>query len=131
MGGMSSMMKLIPGMGGAMKDMDVDDGEISKIEGIVHSMTTAERTDPDTIDASRRRRIARGAGRDVQDVAGLIKTFKRSREMMKMMAGGGGAGMMKQLLGGGGAGMMNAMASGGMRKQKQRSKRKRQPRKKR
>jgi signal recognition particle subunit SRP54 len=130
MGGMSSMLKLLPGMG-ALKEMDVDDSEISKIEGIVHSMTADERKDPDLIGSSRRRRIARGSGRDVQDVAGLIKTFKRSREMMKMMAGGGGAGMMKQLLGGGGAGMMNAMASGGMRKQKQRSKRKRQPRKKR
>ncbi|MHC5185238.1 MAG: signal recognition particle protein, partial [Planctomycetota bacterium] len=121
MGGMSSMMKL--------KDMDVDDGEISKIEGIVHSMTKAERTDPDTIDSSRRRRIARGAGRDVQDVAGLIKTFKRSREMMKMMAGGGGMGALKGMLGGGD--MMSAMAGGGMKKVKQRSKRKRQPRKKR
>ncbi|MEN8126798.1 MAG: signal recognition particle protein [Planctomycetota bacterium] len=131
MGGMSSMMKLLPGMG-AMKDMDVDDGEISKIEGIVHSMTKAERTDPDTIDSSRRRRIARGAGRDVQDVAGLIKTFKRSREMMKMMAGGGGMGALKNMLGGGGMGdMMSAMSGGGMRKVKQRSKRKRQPRKKR
>ena len=130
MGGMSSMLKLLPGMG-ALKEMDVDDSEISKIEGIVHSMTADERKDPDLIGSSRRRRIARGSGRDIQDVASLIKTFKRSREMMKMMAGGGGAGMMKQLLGGGGAGMMNAMASGGMRKQKQRSKRKRQPRKKR
>jgi signal recognition particle subunit SRP54 len=129
MGGMSSMMKLLPGMGGAMKDMDVDDGEISKIEGIVHSMTTAERTDPDLISSSRRRRIARGAGRDVQDVAGLIKTFKRSREMMKAMAGGGGMGALKGMLGGGD--MMSAMAGGGMRKVKQRSKRKRQPRKKR
>jgi len=131
MGGMSSMMKLLPGMG-AMKDMDVDDGEISKIEGIVHSMTLAERTDPDLISSSRRRRIARGAGRDVQDVAGLIKTFKRSREMMKMMAGGGGGmGALKKMFSGGGGDMMSAMASGGMRKVKQRSKRKRQPRKKR
>ncbi|MHC4855216.1 MAG: signal recognition particle protein [Planctomycetota bacterium] len=130
MGGMSSMMKLLPGMG-AMKDMDVDDGEISKIEGIVHSMTLAERTDPDLIGSSRRRRIARGAGRDVQDVAGLIKTFKRSREMMKMMAGGGGMGALKKMFSGGGGDMMSAMAGGGMRKVKQRSKRKRQPRKKR
>ncbi|MDH4202244.1 MAG: signal recognition particle protein [Phycisphaerae bacterium] len=132
MGGMSSMMKLLPGMG-AMKDMDIDDGEIGKIEGIVHSMTTAERTDPDLIGSSRRRRIARGAGRDVQDVAGLIKTFKRSREMMKMMAGGGSGGMgaLKKMFSGGGGDMMSAMAGGGMRKVKQRSKRKRQPRKKR
>ena len=132
MGGMSSMLKLLPDMG-AMKDMDVDDGEINKIEGIVHSMTTAERTDPDLLDSSRRRRIARGCGRDVQDVAGLVKTFKRSREMMRSMAGGSGGlgGGLKNLLSGGAGDMMSAMAGGGMRKQKQRSKRKRTPRKKR
>jgi signal recognition particle subunit SRP54 len=128
MGGMSSMLKLMPGMGG-LKDLDFDDREINKIEGIVHSMTEAERTDPDILDSSRRRRIARGCGRDVQDVAGLIKTFKRSREMMKAMAGGGGMGALKKMFGGGD--MMAAMAGGGMRKVKQRSKRKRQPRKKR
>ncbi len=129
MGGFSSMLKLLPGMG-ALKDMDFDDREINKIEGIVHSMTKAERTQPDIIDASRRRRIARGSGRDVQDVAGLIKTFKRSRDMMKMMAAGGGGGMggLKNMFSGGD--MMNAMAGGGMKKQKQRSKRKRTPRKK-
>jgi signal recognition particle subunit SRP54 len=127
MGGMSSMMKLIPGMG-SMGDMDVDDGEIDKMEGIVHSMTAKERTDPELIDAQRRRRIAKGCGRDVQDVASLIKTFKRSRDMMKMMAGGGGAGALKKLMGGGMGGMMDAMSGG--KKIKQRSKRKRQPRKK-
>jgi signal recognition particle subunit SRP54 len=131
MGGMSSMLKLLPGMG-ALKDMDFDDREINKIEGIVHSMTTAERTDPDILDSSRRRRIARGCGRDVQDVAGLVKTFKRSREMMRTMAGGGGMGMgaLKNMFSGGAGDMMSAMAGGGMRKVKQRSKRKRQPRKK-
>ncbi|MHC5082618.1 MAG: signal recognition particle protein [Planctomycetota bacterium] len=132
MGGFSSMLKLLPGMG-ALKDMDFDDREINKIEGMVHSMTQEERTNPDLIDASRRRRIARGAGKDAQDVAGLVKTFKRSRDMMKMMAGGGGGGMggLKNMFSGGGAGdMMSAMAGGGMKKQKQRSKRKRQPRKK-
>ena len=130
MGGMSSMLKLLPGMG-AMKDMDIDDGEINKIEGMVHSMTTAERTEPDLLDSSRRRRIARGCGREVQDVAGLVKTFKRSRDMMKAMAGGGGGlgGGLKNLLSGGAGDMMSAMNS--MKKVKQRSKRKRAPRKKR
>jgi signal recognition particle subunit SRP54 len=110
MGGMSSMLKMLPGMGG-MGQMDVDDGEISKIEGIVHSMTTQERTDPDIIDSSRRRRIARGCGRDVQEVAGLIKTFKRSREMMKALSGGG-IGAMKSLLSGK-MDIFSAMSSGG------------------
>jgi signal recognition particle subunit SRP54 len=110
MGGMSSMLKMLPGMGG-MGQMDIDDGEISKIEGIVHSMTTQERTDPDIIDSSRRRRIARGCGRDVQEVAGLIKTFKRSREMMKTLSGGG-LGAMKSLMSGK-MDIFSAMSSGG------------------
>lgn len=128
MGGIGSMMKLMPGMG-AMKDMDVDDGEIEKMEGIVHSMTRKERSNPELIDASRRRRIATGCGRDVQDVAGLIKTFKRSRDMMKAISGGGMGGL-KGLLSGK-MDLMGAMNSmGGGRKIKQRSKRKRAPRKK-
>jgi signal recognition particle subunit SRP54 len=110
MGGMSSMLKMLPGMGG-LGQMDIDDGEISKIEGIVHSMTKDERTDPDIIDSSRRRRIAKGCGRDVQEVAGLIKTFKRSREMMKTLSGGG-IGAMKSLLSGK-MDIFSAMSSGG------------------
>jgi len=127
MGGIGSMMKLMPGMG-QMKDMDVDDGEIGKMEGIVHSMTKAERRDPDLIDASRRRRIAAGCGRELQDVAALIKTFKRSRDMMKAMSGGGLGGL-KNLLSGK-TDLMGAMSSmSGGKKIKQRSKRKRAPRK--
>ena len=116
------MLKLLPGVGQQMKGMDLDDGEIGKMEGIVHSMTVQERREPDIIDSSRRRRIARGCGRDVQEVAGLIKTFKRSRDMMKSL-GAGGMGGFKKLFSGGGD-MMGAMAGGG-RKVKQRSKRKR------
>ncbi|MCI0499853.1 MAG: signal recognition particle protein [Planctomycetales bacterium] len=128
MGGMSSMLKLLPGMG-ALGNLDFDDREINKIEGIVHSMTREERTDPDLLDASRRRRIARGCGRDVQEVAGLVKTFMRSRDMMKAMAaGGGGMGALKNLFSGK-TDVFSAMSS--MKKVKQRSKRKRPPRKKR
>ncbi len=121
MGGLSSMMKLMPGMGSQLGDMDVDDGEIAKMEGIVHSMTTDERRDPDIIDSSRRRRIARGCGRDGQEVAGLIKTFKRSREMMKNISAGGMGGLKNMFSGK--TDMLSAM-SGGARKVKQRSKRK-------
>jgi signal recognition particle subunit SRP54 len=126
MGGIGSMMKLIPGMG-QMGDVDVDDGEISRMEGIVHSMTKAERQDPELLDSSRRRRIAKGCGRDLQEVAGLIKTFKRSRDMMKSLSGGRG---LKSLLSGKMdlASAMSGMNSG--KKIKQRSKRKRSPRKK-
>jgi signal recognition particle subunit SRP54 len=103
---------------------------MSQIEGIVHSMTAAERSDPDLIDASRRRRIARGCGRDSQDVAGLVKTFRRSREMMKAISGGGAGGMnaLKGMMSGK-TDMFSAMSAAG--KTKQRSKRKKPPRKKR
>ena len=128
MGGIGSMMKLVPGMG-QMGDVDVDDGEISRMEGIVHSMTKAERQDPELLDSSRRRRIAKGCGRNLQEVAGLIKTFKRSRDMMKALSGGAFGGL-KGLFSGKTdlAGAMSGMNSG--KKIKQRSKRKRSPRKK-
>ena len=121
MGGMGSMLKLLPGIGKQMGDMDVDEREINQMEGIVHSMTAAERSDPDLIDSSRRRRIAKGCGRELHDVASLIKTFKRSRDMMKAVSAGGMGGM-KNLLSGK-MDMMGAMNSG--KKIKQRSKRKR------
>lgn len=87
MGGMGSIMKLMPGMG-QLGDMDVDEKEIKRIEGIVHSMTAEERSNPDVITSSRRRRIAAGAGVQVSDVSGLVKTFDRTRGMMKMLSGG-------------------------------------------
>ena len=129
MGGISSMLKMLPGMGG-LGGMDVDDREMNQLEGIVHSMTADERRDPDLIDASRRRRIARGCGRDQQDVAGLIKQFRRSRDMMKMVAGGGAGGMnaLKGMMSGK-MDMFSAMDAAGTTKQ--RSKRKKLPRKKR
>ncbi len=112
---------MLPGLGSQLGDLDVEDGQIEQMEGIVHSMTVKERRDPDVIDASRRRRIAKGCGRELQDVAGLIKTFKRSREMMKSVSAGGMRGM-KDLLSGK-MDMFGAMQGG--KKIKQRSKRKR------
>ena len=119
MGGMSSMLKLIPGMSSQLGDVDVDDGEIDKMAGIVHSMTFAERQEPELIDASRRRRIAAGCGRDLTDVAGLVKTFKRSRDMMKSISGGAGGGLKAMM-----SGKMDMFGQMGQRKIKQRSKRK-------
>ena len=86
MGSMSEMMKMLPGMGAELKNMDVDDGELERFEAIIHSMTSAERRDPDLVEASRRRRIARGSGTDVKDVSGLIKSFGQARDMMKAMS---------------------------------------------
>jgi signal recognition particle subunit SRP54 len=124
MGGIKDMLKMMPGMGGQLGDMDFDDAEIHRMEAIVYSMTPHERREPDIIDASRRRRVAAGAGVQVHDVSGLVKTFKRSRDMMKAMSGGALGGL-KNLFSGGLN--MNALgaAMGGGRKIKQRSKRKR------
>ncbi len=87
MGSMRDIMKMIPGMGAQMKDMQVDDGELVKFEAIIHSMTPHERRRPEVIEASRRRRIARGSGTEPKDVSTLIKSFSQVRDMMKMMSG--------------------------------------------
>ncbi|NIP23860.1 MAG: signal recognition particle protein [Phycisphaerae bacterium] len=124
MGGIKDMLKMMPGMGGQLADMDIDDGEVARMEAIVYSMTLRERRDPDIIDTSRRRRIAAGAGVQPNDVSGLVKTFKRSRDMMKAMSGGKLGGIKNLLSGGLSMDSISAAMSGG-RKIKQRSKRKR------
>ncbi len=91
MGGRSlkDMLKMIPGVGGMMRDtdMEIDEGEIGRMKAIVQSMTPGERSNPKILDASRRRRIARGSGTDPEDVSGLCKQFLQARDMMKHMAG--------------------------------------------
>lgn len=129
MGGVKDLMKLVPGMGGAMAGMDIDDKEITRIEAIVHSMTKEERRDPDIIDGSRRRRIARGSGTDATDVSGLVKTFNQTRQMMKAMSGLGMMGRMKAMKQLGNMDMFGGKMPG--LKIKQRSKRKKGDRKKR
>jgi signal recognition particle subunit SRP54 len=124
MGGIKDMMKMMPGMGGQLKDVDLDGVELKQTEAIVYSMTLTERRDPDIIDSSRRRRIAAGAGVAVNDVSSLVKQFKRSRDMMKAISGGSFGGLKNLLSGGFNMGAINQMMSGG-KKIKQRSKRKR------
>lgn len=87
MGSMKDLMKMIPGLGSQMGDMEVDDDELVRFEAIIHSMTPRERKNPDIIEASRRRRIARGSGTDPKDVSTLIKSFAQVRDMMKVMSG--------------------------------------------
>jgi signal recognition particle subunit SRP54 len=124
MGGMKDMLKMMPGMGAQLDDLDFDDGQFRQIEGIVHSMTLGERRNPDIIDSSRRRRISSGAGVQPNDVSSLVKTFKRSRDMLKSVSGGKLAGL--KTLFSGGFNMDNLSAAmGSGRKIKQRSKRKR------
>ncbi|MFH1748698.1 MAG: signal recognition particle protein [Planctomycetota bacterium] len=89
MGPMKQILKMIPGMGSAMGDMEMPEEDLNRFKGIIHSMTAKERTNPEVIEASRRRRIARGAGVEAQDVSGLVKQFTQMRGMMKQMAGMG------------------------------------------
>ncbi len=87
MGSMRDMVKMIPGLGSQVPIDNVDDKELVRMEAIILSMTPKERRKPEIIDASRRRRIAKGAGVDVQDVSGLVKSFMQMRSMMKQVAG--------------------------------------------
>jgi len=124
MGGLKDMLKLMPGLGGQLKDVDFDGSELKQMEAIVHSMTPKERSDPDLIDPPRRRRIAAGSGTQPNDVSSLVKTFKRSRDMMKAVSGGSFGGLKALFSGGFNMEAMSAQMTGG-RKIKQRSKRKR------
>ena len=99
MGNMKDLMGMIPGAGKALKDVDIDDDAFKGIESIIHSMTPSERTEPNSINASRKKRIAKGSGTTVQDVNQLMKQFTQMSKMMKMMQGGGGRKMMQMMKG--------------------------------
>jgi signal recognition particle subunit SRP54 len=96
MGGMESMLKFLPGMGELskqMKNMAPPDAEMKKIEAIIHSMTPKERRDPRVLNASRRERIAKGSGTQVQDINRFVKQFEQTQKMMSGMMKGMGRGM--------------------------------------
>lgn len=99
MGNIKDLMGMIPGMGKAMKGMDIDDDSFKPIEAIIRSMTPAERSNPDLIDGSRRKRLATGSGRTIVEVNNLMKQFSDMRKMMKQMnkMGGAKAAMSKML----------------------------------
>ena len=100
MGNMKDLMGMIPGMGKALKNVDIDDDAFKHIEAMINSMTLDERQNPDIINGSRRKRIANGSGRTAQDVNALLKQFTDMRKMMKMMQSGGGKrGMMNMMRG--------------------------------
>ncbi len=90
MGNVKDLMSMIPGVGKAVKDLDIDDDAFKDIEAIIFSMTPMEREDPKILNGSRRKRIADGAGTDIQEVNRLIKQFAETSKMMKMMTSGGG-----------------------------------------
>ncbi len=100
MGNIKDLMGMIPGAGKALKGLDIDDDAFKHIEAIIHSMTPEERSTPSKLNASRKKRIAKGSGRTIQEVNQLLKQFDQMGKMMKMMQGGGGKKMM-QMMGGG------------------------------
>ncbi len=89
LGPMKQVLKMIPGVGSQLGQMDLPDNALGGMEAIIQSMTPTEREEPDVIDGSRRRRIARGSGTTVEDVSGLVKSFSQMQAMMKQMAGMG------------------------------------------
>ncbi len=90
MGNVKDLMGMIPGMGKLVRNMDIDDDVFKSVEVMIQSMTPEERANPDIINGSRRKRIARGSGRDIQDVNRLIKQFDDIRKVMKAVNNGSG-----------------------------------------
>ena len=99
MGNMKDLMGMIPGMGKMMKDVDIDDDTFKYVEAIIGSMTPKERSNPKLMNHSRKMRIAKGSGTDMQQVNQLLKQFSQMSKMMRMMQGGKGRQMMQQLQG--------------------------------
>jgi len=99
MGNLKDLASMIPGVGKAIKDVDIDDNAFVSIEAIIRSMTPKERTNPEILNASRRQRIAKGSGTNIQEVNKLIKQFDQTRKMMKMVTGNQMAGMMSRMKG--------------------------------
>ena len=97
MGNIKDLMAMIPGVGKAIKDIDIDDNAIKSVEAIIRSMTPKERANPDIINNSRKERIARGSGTTMQEVNRLMKQFEQIRKTMKSVAGGKFGNMMNMM----------------------------------
>ena len=87
MGNLKDLASMIPGVGKAIKDIDIDDNAFKSIEAIIYSMTPEERSHPEILNGSRRQRIAKGSGTNIQEVNRLLKQFEQTRKMMKMVVG--------------------------------------------
>lgn len=94
MGNLKDLASMIPGVGKAIRNLDIDDNAFKSIEAIIHSMTPAERENPSLMNGSRRKRIAMGSGSDIQEINRLLKQFDETRKLMKMMANGKNLGRM-------------------------------------
>ena len=99
MGNMKDLMGMIPGVGKAIKDVDIEDDAFKYIEAIIGSMTPSERSNPDLLNINRKKRIAKGSGRDLNEVNQMVKQFHQMSKMMKMMQGGKGKQIMQMMQG--------------------------------
>jgi signal recognition particle subunit SRP54 len=97
MGNIKDLMGMIPGMGKAMKDIDIDDDAFKSIEAIITSMTPVEREHPEVLNGSRRKRIASGSGTTIQEVNRLIKQFEDTRKVMRTVSSGGGKNALRNM----------------------------------
>ncbi|HIW71502.1 MAG TPA: signal recognition particle protein [Candidatus Levilactobacillus faecigallinarum] len=137
MGPMDELMKMIPGMANnpAMKNVQVDPKDMGHLKAVVYSMTPEERTNPDVLNPSRRRRIAAGSGRPIHEVNRMIKQFGQMKKMMNQVSKGNMSGMEQMMgqagMGGGLGGRMQKMAMNRMSRQMKKNKRKRLKSKKR
>jgi signal recognition particle subunit SRP54 len=108
LGPMKQILGMLPGVGSALKDVDIDEKQLDRLEGIVHSMTPAERDDVKVLDKSRARRVAKGSGTQPNEVNRLVKQFETVQKMTQQVAGMGMKGRIaaaKQMAGGGMPGM--------------------------
>jgi signal recognition particle subunit SRP54 len=91
MGPLDQLLEMIPGMNAkALKNFQVDEKELVRLEAMINSMTPKERTYPKIINSSRKKRIAKGSGTDIRDINKLLKQFEQTRKLMKKLTGGGG-----------------------------------------
>ena len=95
---MKDLLSMMPGMGKALRDIEISDDAFKKVEAIMQSMTAYERANPDSLDGSRRKRLAAGSGNSIQEVNRFIKQFEDMKKMMRKMQGGGNAKMMRSMM---------------------------------
>ena len=98
MGNMKDLLSMMPGMGKALRDVEIGDDAFKKVEAIMQSMTPYERANPDSLDGSRRKRLSAGSGNSIQEVNRFIKQFEDMKKMMRKMQGGGSAKMMRSMM---------------------------------
>jgi len=115
MGSLKSILSMLPGMDKKLRDVDIDDRQMLRVEAIIKSMTKKERSHPDIINASRKRRIAAGCGQTVEEVNKLLKQYEQMKKMFKQFSSKGGKRRMaKGMMGGFGPGGMGPMGPGGL-----------------